>query len=83
MTILSPNECLNLKQMIKDNDVQDFTNNIRAKCHSKLIKNDIIQYLEISNKYSRLEKVTINNLKLFVEISAIFYIIITLIYSIV
>lgn len=56
MTILSPNECLNLKQMIKDNDVQDFTSNIRAKCHSKLIKNDIIQYLEISNKYSRLEK---------------------------
>lgn len=56
MTILSPNECLNLKQMIKDNDVQDFTNNIREKCHSQLIKNDIIQYLEISNKYSRLQK---------------------------
>ena len=56
MTILSPNECLNLKQMIKDNHVEDFTNNIREKCHSKLIKNDIIQYLEISNKYSRLQK---------------------------
>ena len=56
MTILSQNECLNLKQMIKDNDVEDFTDIIRDKCHSQKIKNDISKYLEISNKYLRLKK---------------------------
>lgn len=63
MTILSHNECLNLKQMIKDNDVEDFTSNIRDKCHSQLIKHDIIQYIELSNKYSRLQKTNIEQFK--------------------
>lgn len=63
MTILSPNETLNLKQMINDNNVEDFTNNIREKCHSQLIKNDISQYLQLVNKYTRLQKTNCEQFK--------------------
>ena len=63
MTILSPNETLNLKQMIKDNEVEDFTSNIREKCHSQLIKNDVSQYIELSNKYARLQKTNCEQFK--------------------
>ena len=63
MSILSPNESLNLKQMIKDNNIEDFTETIRNKCHSKPIRLDIIQYIEIEKKYNRLQKSNIEEFK--------------------
>lgn len=45
---------LNLEKMIKTNNVEDCTNEIRKKAHSNLIKNDINTLSKLKNQYSRL-----------------------------
>lgn len=47
---------LNLHKMINANNVQDCTNEIREKNHSKFIRNDVNHLLSLKNKYSRLAK---------------------------
>ena len=45
---------LNLTKMIDANNVEDFTNDIRQKKHSDLIRNDVTCLLSLKKKYSRL-----------------------------
>jgi len=45
---------LNLNKMIDANNVQDCTNEIRAKRHSDLIKADVTRLVNLKQKYSRL-----------------------------
>ena len=45
---------LNLNKMIDANNVQDCTNDIREKKHSKLIRDDVGRLVSLKKKYSRL-----------------------------
>lgn len=45
---------LNLNKMIDANNVQDCTNEIREKKHSKLIRDDVTRLMTLKQKYSRL-----------------------------
>lgn len=45
---------LNLNKMIDANNVQDCTDDIRTKKHSKLIKDDVTRLVALKQKYSRL-----------------------------
>ena len=45
---------LNLNKMIDANNVQDCTDDIRSKKHSKLIKDDVTRLVALKQKYSRL-----------------------------
>lgn len=47
-------ESLQLKKMINENNVKDYTNDIREKKHSELIRNDVTIMIELKQKYSRL-----------------------------
>jgi hypothetical protein len=47
---------LQLEKMIKANNVEDVTEEIRTKKHSDLIRRDVIKLLEIKKKYPRLDK---------------------------
>lgn len=53
---MDKNERLKLNEMIKVNNVEDVTEEIRNKRHSFLIKDDVSKMLEIKKKYSRLSK---------------------------
>tara|TARA_Y100000389_G_C17274448_1_gene419685 strand:+ start:123 stop:647 length:525 start_codon:yes stop_codon:yes gene_type:complete len=55
-TILNSQQKLDLANMIKANEADDFTNDIRNKRQSQLIRNDIKQMLFLKEKYSRLSK---------------------------
>lgn len=48
------NDKLNLQKMIKTNNVEDNTDNIKKKKHSQLIKNDLQHLLYIKKKYANL-----------------------------
>jgi hypothetical protein len=45
---------LNLNKMIDANNVQDCTEEIRAKKHSKFIRDDVTRLISLKQKYSRL-----------------------------
>ena len=47
---------LNLEKMIKTNNVQDCTEEIRNKKHSYLIKQDVDNLIKIKKQYSRLSQ---------------------------
>jgi hypothetical protein len=47
---------LNLQKMINANNVEDCTEDIREKKHSRLIKQDLNSMLFLKNKYSKLMK---------------------------
>jgi hypothetical protein len=47
---------LNLNKMIDANNVQDCTNEIRDKKHSKLIREDVTRLISLKQKYSRLSQ---------------------------
>ena len=47
---------LNLNKMIDANNVQDCTDDIRSKKHSKLIKDDVTRLVALKQKYSRLSQ---------------------------
>jgi hypothetical protein len=49
-------ERLNLNKMIDANNVQDCTNEIRDKKHSKLIRDDVTRLISLKQKYSRLSQ---------------------------
>ena len=55
-SILSPEQKLDLSKMIKANDTEDCTEEIRNKRQSELIRNDIKQMVYLKNKYNRLSK---------------------------
>ena len=42
---------LNLKKMIKTNDVEDCTNEIRSKKHSELIRKDVACMVKLKKEY--------------------------------
>lgn len=46
---------LNLKKMIQANDVEDCTNDIRSKKHSQLIKEDVLNLIQLKKKYKNLD----------------------------
>ena len=54
--ILSPVQKLDLQNMIKANDTDDCTEEIRSKKQSILIKNDVKQMMYLKQKYERLAK---------------------------
>ena len=54
--ILTPQERLDLQSLIKANDTDDCTEEIRNKKQSVLIRNDVKQMLYLKQKYSRLQK---------------------------
>jgi len=47
---------LQLEKMIRDNDVEDCTGEIRAKKHSKKIRDDVTAMIDMKKKYARLQK---------------------------
>jgi hypothetical protein len=51
---MDPLEKLNLQKMINTNNVQDCTEEIRAKKHSHLIRDDVTRMMTLKQKYSRL-----------------------------
>jgi len=55
-SILNPQQKLDLAAMIKANDTEDCTEEIRKKKQSTLIKNDIKQMMFLKQKYERLAK---------------------------
>ena len=46
---------LHLQKMISSNNVEDYTNDIKAKKHSQLIRNDVSKLLELKKKYPRFQ----------------------------
>ena len=54
--ILSNKEKLDLAALIKANDSEDCTDDIRSKRQSELIKNDVKQMVYLKQKYERLAK---------------------------
>ena len=48
-------ERLNLQKMISDNDVKDYTLEIREKKHSRLLRQDINAMIELKAKFGRLK----------------------------
>ena len=55
-SILNPEQKLDLSKMIKANDTEDCTEEIRNKKQSELIRNDIKQMVYLKNKYNRLAR---------------------------
>ena len=55
-TILNNQEKLDLQKMIKANDTEDCTEEIRNKKQSVLIRNDVKQMIYLKQKYNRLAK---------------------------
>ena len=51
---MNQTESLQLKKMINENDVNDYTNDIREKKHSELIRNDVTKMIDLKKKYPRL-----------------------------
>lgn len=49
-------ERLNLQKMISENNVEDCTQEIRNKKHSKKIRDDVSRLIELKKKYPRLSK---------------------------
>ena len=47
---------LQLEKMIQANDVEDCTDEIRSKKHSKKIRDDVTMMLDMKKKYARLQK---------------------------
>lgn len=47
---------IQLDKLIKANNVEDVTEEIRAKKHSDLIRRDVVKMIELKKKYSRLNK---------------------------
>lgn len=62
---MNDNDRLKLNDIIKMNDVEDVTSDIREKKHSLFIKEDVIKMIELKKKYSRIQK---NNPKQFDDI---------------
>jgi len=44
---MNQTESLQLKKMINENDVNDYTNDIREKKHSELIRNDVTKMIDL------------------------------------
>ena len=53
---MDDNERLKLKEMIKANNTEDFTDKIRTLKHSNLIRADVQAYLELCRKYPKSHK---------------------------
>ena len=53
---MNPQERLQLDKLIRANDVEDNTNNIRELKHSKPLSDDIITLIKIKKEYQRLSK---------------------------
>ena len=47
---------LQLEKMIRENDVEDCTEEIRSKKHSKKIRDDVTAMIDMKKKYARLQK---------------------------
>ena len=47
---------LQLEKMIQQNDVEDVTDDIRKKKHSKKIRDDVTRMIDMKSKYKRLSK---------------------------
>ena len=54
--IFNPQERLDLQNMIKANNTEDYTEEIRSKKQSSLIRNDVKQMVFLKKKYERLAK---------------------------
>jgi hypothetical protein len=52
---MNDNERLNLQKMINENNVVDYTNDIREKKHSTKIKEDVQRLLRLKETYSNLD----------------------------
>ena len=55
-TILSNTQQQKLDEMIKENNIEDYTENIKINNHSDLIRNDIKEYILLSKRYNRLKE---------------------------
>jgi hypothetical protein len=53
---MNPSERLDLQKMIRVNDAQDYTEDIRAKAHSKPLHEDVQKLLSLKHNYKRLAK---------------------------
>ena len=53
---MNTQERLQLDKMIKENNVEDLTDDIRNKRHSELIRDDVTKMIDLKKKYSRLSK---------------------------
>jgi hypothetical protein len=51
---MNRSERLQLDKMIKENNVQDFTKEIREKRHSKFLREDVSRFLEFKKKNAKL-----------------------------
>ena len=51
---------INLQKMIASNDVQDYTEEIKQKKHSGIIRQEVTKLVELKQKYARLSKTNIN-----------------------
>ena len=58
--IFNNQEKLDLAAMIKANDTEDYTEEIRSKKQSSLIRNDVKQMIFLKQKYERLSKTNPN-----------------------
>ena len=47
---MNQTESLQLKKMINENNVTDYTNDIREKKHSELIRNDVTRMIDLKKK---------------------------------
>ena len=54
--ILTSDQRLHLQNLMKENNIQDNTDNIKKIKHSALIKTDVNHLIYIKNKYKNLEK---------------------------
>lgn len=53
---MNKSERLQLDKMIKENNVQDFTKEIRAKRHSKFLRDDINRFVEFKKQNAKLKE---------------------------
>ena len=52
---MNDNHRLQLEKMIRENDVEDYTGEIRKKKHSKKIRDDVTTMINMKKQYKRLE----------------------------
>ena len=76
---MDENSRLNLKKLISEYKPEETTDKIRNLKHSKKIRQDVMTYMSIKQKYARLSKEQLNNMY---RSKCNFYIIIIQIYII-
>jgi uncharacterized protein YbcC (UPF0753/DUF2309 family) len=69
---MNDSERIQLNKLIKNNDVEDMTAEIRKKCHSDKIKQDVLQMLELKKQHNAMNETNEETISNILEIKCSF-----------